>query len=447
VKLHGLCAALLLAACSPSPPAVVPVAIDDPPPLPMPEAPAPAATAGAAEAAAAARKKVHEMLARVAQARGLPIRREVASRVLDRKEVLDRIRAHVEREVPREAVENEGEMLAGLDLVPPDYDFVEGTYRLIQGRIAGFYEPEDGTMYLLDDLDDDEATETLAHELVHALQDQSFPLAPLLAYNPCDGDRISAAHALVEGDATSAMLDVSLGSAFDVSDTALRRLMAISNALSAEGAATPHALTESLSAPYVDGFAFVQERRKKGGWAAVDAAFRALPVSTEQILHPEKYDAGELPIPVAVPPIGALGAGFRAALDDVMGEQGLRIMLGEWAGERAAVEGAAGWGGDRCVVARRDVAGAPDLRAVAVGWRAVFDTPKDAAEVADILKAHFGVACRERPAMGPITWRRRGRDVVIAAGPYERQGKSPRSAGNCALASRWAEEMLRAGSP
>jgi hypothetical protein len=444
VKLRTLGAALLLAACSPSP-LSTPVVIEDPAPLPMPAAPA--LVAAADDAATVARKKVHAMLERVAKARGLPVRHEVESRVLDRKEVLARIRAHVEREVPREAVENEGEMMAALDLVPPDYDFVEGTYRLIQGRIAGFYEPDDATMYLLDDLDDDEATETLAHELVHALQDQSFPLAPLLAYKPGDGDRIGAVHALVEGDATSAMLEVSLGSAFDVSDTALRRTLAISNALSAEGASTPHAITESLSAPYADGFAFVQDRRKKGGWAAVDAAFRALPTSTAQILHPEKYDARALPIPVAVPPIRALGPGFRAALDDVMGEQGLRIMLGEWAGERAAAEGAAGWGGDRCVVARRDDAATPDRHAVAVGWRAVFDTPKDAAEVAVILKAHFGVACRERPATGPITWRRRGRDVVIAAGPYERQGKSPRSTGTCALASRWAEEMLRAPSP
>ena len=67
-------------------------------------------------------------------------------------------------------------------------------------------------------------------------------------------------------------------------------------------------LTESLSAPYTDGFAFVQERRHLGGWAAVDAAFRDLPVSTEQILHPEKYDAHELPIPVAVPPMALAGA-------------------------------------------------------------------------------------------------------------------------------------------
>lgn len=447
MRLRGLGALLLLAACSPSPPAAAPVLIDDPPPQPVAEPPARPITEAAPDPGAAARKKVHEMLERVARARGLPVRREVASKVLNRAEVLARIRAHVEREVPREEVENEGEMLAALGLVPSDYNFVEGTYRLIQGRIAGFYEPDDGTMYLLDDLDDAEATETLAHELVHALQDQSFPLAPMLAYKPGDGDRISAVHSLVEGDATSAMFDVSMGSAFAMSEDALRLALAFSNALSPEGATTPHVLTESLSAPYADGFAFVQERRKLGGWAAVDAAFRALPASTEQILHPEKYDAHEPPIAVAVPPLGALGPGFRPASDDVLGEQGLRIMLGEWTGARIAAEGAAGWGGDRYVVARRDDAGAPDRRAVAVGWRAVFDTPKDAVEVADILKAHFGVRCRERPAMGPFTWRRRGRDVVIAAGPFERQGKTPRSAGNCALASRWAEEMLRAPLP
>jgi hypothetical protein len=435
-------AALILAGCSPAPPPAQPTQVDVPPP---PEPVAVCAPKPLEIPEVAAQRKVHEMLERVARARGLPVRREVESRVLDRAAVYERVRAHVEREVPREAVENEGEMLAGLGLVPPDYDFVEGTYRLIQGQIAGFYEPEDATMYLLDDLEDDEATETLAHELDHALQDQSFPLAPMLKYAPGQGDRIGAAHALVEGDATSAMLDVTLGSAFDVSESALRRLIAISTALSAQGASTPRALLESLTAPYTDGFAFVQDRRQRGGWPAVDAALRALPASTEQILHPDKYDAREPPIPVGVPPIGALGPGFRAALDDVVGEQGLRIMLGQWAAERAAAEGAAGWGGDRFVVARRD--GAPGVRTLAVGWRAVFDTPKDAAEVAAILKARFGDGCRERPDVGPFAWRRRGPDVVIAAGPFERTGKTPRSVGTCALASRWADEMLRARAP
>jgi hypothetical protein len=383
------------------------------------------------------------MLARVAGVRGLPIRREVPGQILDREHILARIRAHVEKEIPLDAVMHEGELLAALELVPPDYDFVEGTYKLIQGRIAGFYEPADHTMYLVDDLSEDEAAETLAHELGHALQDQSFPLSPILEFSPGDGDRVAAAHAIIEGDATSAMLDVTAGSAFNVSDTALRRLLALSNAASETAAATPHVLQASLVAPYADGFAFVQRRRQKGGWASVDAALRALPQSTEQLLHEDKYEARERPIPVAVPTFAALGPGFRAVLDDVAGEQGLRLMLEEWTGEAVAARAAAGWGGDRYVVARRD--DAPDRHSIAVGWRAVFDTERDAIEVGDLLKERFGVKCRTRASVGPLAWQRRRREVVIAAGPYERRGIIATGGGSCAAAARWVQEMLKGG--
>src|SRR6185437_16309232 len=104
----------------------------------------------------------------------------------------------------------------------------------------------------------------------------------------------AAAHAVIEGDATSASLDVVAGSAFDVSETALRTLLELSGG--ASGVASPHVLQASLSAPYADGFAFVQRERRRGGWAAVDAALLSPPVSTEQLLHADKYAQREPPI-------------------------------------------------------------------------------------------------------------------------------------------------------
>jgi hypothetical protein len=455
-------ALLFAAACSPAPavaPAVAPP-VPAPPRAPLDAAvPAPSAapTAPAApaeegptpEEVAEARAKVDAMVSRVAQARGLPVRREVASRVLDREQILARIRAHVDRDIPKDVVDHQGEVLAALELVPPSYDFIEGSYKLIQGRIAGFYEPADRTMYLVDDLGDAEAEQTLAHELVHALQDQSYDLDPLLKYAPGDSDRITAVHALIEGDATSAMLDVVAGSAFNISEATFRRLLSASTTLSMEGLTTPHILQASLTAPYADGFSFVQQRRQKGGWPAVDAAFRALPTTTEQLLHADKYEAREPAIPVAVPSIEPLGSGFHAVLDDVMGEQGLRLMLEEWTTRARAVQAAAGWGGDRLVVARRDAQDQTGRHEIAIGWRLVFDTDKDALEFGDALKGRFGEACRERPQLGPLTWKRKGREVAIAVGPFER-ALSPRGTkgtGSCKAAEAWARALLAPVTP
>ncbi|MFS8066293.1 MAG: hypothetical protein ACMG6S_07960 [Byssovorax sp.] len=433
---------MILAACSPAGPSA------SPPIMPPAQVTLPAASAAAQEreptpAEVETRKKVRAMLTRVSRARGLPALREVAIKVLDREQILARIKAHVDDDVPKEAIIDEGEALAALELVPSEYDFLEGTYRLIQGRIAGFYEPEDRTMYLVDDLDDDEAEETLAHELDHALQDQTYALAPLMKYAPSQADRLGAVHALVEGDAMSAMYDVVAGSAFNVSDKLFQSLATASTALSAEGSAAPYVLQASLIAPYADGFSFVQALRTQGGWPAVDGAWRALPDTTEQLLHLEKYTAREPAIAVAVPATGALGAGFRAVHDDVMGEQSLRIVIEAWTGRAVAVPAAAGWGGDRYVVARRDTGAQHE---VALGWHLVFDTDKDADEMAAVLEKRFGKPCRERERLGPMSWARKARALAITAGPFERSaaGARPKSSGTCKTAAAWAQAMLAA---
>ncbi|WP_437674993.1 hypothetical protein [Sorangium sp. So ce131] len=407
------------------------------------------------DAERAADPEVALALARVAKARGLPVRRDVPSRVLARSEILDRVRAHVEREIPEGVLDHQGEALAALELIPADYDFTAGMYRLLEGRIAGFYEPEDATMYLVDDLSDDEADETLAHELVHALQDQSFALGTLLEFKAGDSDRLAAVHALVEGDAMSAMFDVLVGSAFQVDESMLRKLVAMSTALSSVGD-TPIVLQESLGAPYTDGFAFVQALRRQGGWPAVDAAWRALPDTTEQLLHPEKLATREPALAVGVPTAAALGPGFRVVFDDVMGEQALRIAFAAYAHREAAIGAAAGWGGDRFAVARRDDPEDPSRREFALAWRLRFDSAADAAEAGRLIERRFGKGCRMRQALGPIAWTARGSDMAIVAGPYERRGGGSggaggvgavKAAGTCAGAKTWlAEVMAGAGT-
>ncbi|WP_437334438.1 hypothetical protein [Sorangium sp. So ce394] len=397
------------------------------------------------DAARLTQDEVARVLARVAKARGLPVLREVRSRVLTRGEILARVRAHVEREIPEGVLDHQREVLAALELIPADYDFTTGMYRLLEGRIAGFYEPEDATMYLVDDLSETEAEETLAHELVHALQDQSFSLGRLLRFKAGDSDRLAATHALVEGEAMSAMFDVLVGSAFQMDESTLRKLVAMSTALSSVGD-TPLALQESLGAPYTDGFAFVQALRRDGGWASVDAVWRALPETTEQLLHPEKLAAREPAVEVAVPTAAALGPGFRVVFDDVMGEQALRITFAAYAHREAAIGAAAGWGGDRYAVVQRDDPQDPTRRAFALAWRLRFDRAADAAEAGKVLERRFGKACQQRASLGPLAWTARGSDVAIVAGPYERRGGGEaRAAGTCAGAKAWLAEVMKGG--
>ena len=93
----------------------------------------------------------------------------------------------------------------------------------------------------------------------------------------------------------------------------------------------------------------VHQRRRLGG---VDALYANVPETTEQILHPEKYQAGEGPVEIDVPEDLAtrIGPDWNLALDDTFGEFQTGVWLRD-ADAANATEAAAGWGGDRVLVA------------------------------------------------------------------------------------------------
>jgi hypothetical protein len=411
-----------------APPAQVTPEVPLAPPAPAPYAPvtnaAPRPPAGSIEA----------LLERVSDVRGLPIRRAVPAEVLSRPAMRERMRAQAERETPREKLAQQGEGLTALGLLPPSYDFVAGVFGLLESEVAGFYDPLTQTMYLAEDLDAKAREETLLHELVHALQDQSYSLLPLTQPKPGEGDRLAAAHALAEGDATAAMY-------------AAAGLRVVGQTTTAEaepppGSDVPPVLWAALLAPYVDGLSFVEKQRKKGGFPAVDQVWERLPDTTEQLLHEDKLAAREPALPVRALDLAKLGAGYALVDDDVMGEQGLRIVLERWVPAARAAEAAAGWGGDKLAIVR--CAGCAGGDAYAAVWRFVFDSEADAAEMASVLSERFGARCRERADLGPLLWKRRGAKLALVAGPHVRLSGSlaVRPGAKCSAVEGWMAGLL-----
>ena len=140
----------------------------------------------------------------------------------------------------------------------------------------------------------------------------------------------------------------------------------------------PAILRETLLFPYQQGLVFVNGIWARGGWKAVDRVFGRLPDSTEQVLHPAKYEAGEKPVDVPLDADAlakAMGAGWTATPEDTLGEFQLSVWLRE-NGVKAlpAGDAAAGWGGDRLAYLR-----GPD-GAYALVLRTVWDTQADADE-------------------------------------------------------------------
>ncbi|HEU4404693.1 MAG TPA: hypothetical protein VFS43_05315 [Polyangiaceae bacterium] len=398
---------------------------------------------------------VGAMLARVTRARQLGAREGVRARPLGRKNLIDQVRARAASDLPPEVVRAQGELLIAFGLIPPEYDYEAGVYELLEAQLAGYYEPADKTMYLAADLEGDDADATLAHELVHALQDQHFDLAPRLAFRDDGGDPSAATQSLAEGDAMSAMFDVLLGgraTALDLPENVLALQMRASQMLMPRAQSVPSILRASLVAPYLDGLLFVNALRRRGGWAAVDRAWRRPPATTEQLLHPDKYERDERPKPVPPAPVDALGGGFRALYTDTQGEQALRLMFEEWGPLDKATSAAAGWGGDRVSLLVRQREGNEERFGV---WWVRFDetTPAcgEAVEAFRFATRAFSpqashsdttFRCRERPDLGPFAVARNACDIVFLAGPFARSPRPHASGVGCADLREWATKRL-----
>jgi hypothetical protein len=108
----------------------------------------------------------------------------------------------------------------------------------------------------------------------------------------------------------------------------------------------PQFLRDTYDLVLSSGRAFIQELYLGGGWAAVDEAYADPPVSTEQILHPERYPK-DAPLSLRAPDLGGtLGPSWELRQMTALGEWRTRQVLGVYLPPDESAEAAADWGGD-----------------------------------------------------------------------------------------------------
>lgn len=393
--------------------------------------------------------EIEKVLERVSEVRELPILKPVHGRSLGRDALLVNLKKKAKEELPPDVLMQQGEAYRAMELVPLAYDFEAGLLKLLQSEIAGYYDSDDKMMYLIDDLEPDLKAITLNHELVHALQDESFDLQPLTKYRPGHGDEDSAVQALIEGDAVNGMFDAAGNPSLAMEGELVAMKFRESMAASETAADAPVFIRDNLVAPYADGFAFVHALRETDGWGAVDAAFKRRPTSTEQILHPDKFLEFEPPIIIADPPVDVLGADWKVVMSDTFGESSFRFMLHAKGAEFGdAADAAEGWGGDRWVLAEQK--GADGTSSWAYALHVQMDDAASAKEIGAAFSKHLVkqvggssvAACKERATLGPLAWGQKGNDFAIVAGPYKATGATRTSSSNCAAAKKWISAIL-----
>jgi hypothetical protein len=248
---------------------------------------------------------------------------------------------------------------------------------------------------------------TLAHEIEHAVQDARFGLRSFASFP--DADARLASRAVIEGDATLTATTVQMRQ-MGVTENVIAAAMA-RHVLDAEIARlrvtapdAPPLAVKLADWPYIDGAAFVATLRLAGGWALVDAALASPPRTTEQVLHVEKFLAGEQPIPVALP---ATPPGHSLRSSGVMGELATRVFLAQCVDDDTAAQAASGWGGDAYVIAE---AGGHD----GLLWVTAWDDEASAERFERALAARS--SCPRSGGKPPYAFRRERTSVAFVQG-------------------------------
>jgi hypothetical protein len=385
-----------------------------------------AKTAAVNPKTAAIRAASAEVLTETSGIRKLSVIRPVRSGAQSRAEIEQMLIRNLNESTTPEELQASETTLKKLGLVPPDFQLRPFMIRLLTEQVAGYYDPRTKEFYLADWIDLDGQRPVMAHELTHALQDQHFDLRRFEKWPDHDSDAELAAHALIEGDAMLLMTQYVIRSP-------ARQLAMIRSFLAGESGSTeqfdkaPRVLRESLLFPYSQGALWAGQLHKRGGWELVSRAFKELPASTEQILHPEKYFAHEAPMKVPMKDVSSvLGKGWRALENDVNGEWGYFLILDEFLKSKDESQRAAeGWHGDRFALYL-----GPANGDVVLTNKTVWDTEKDALEFFDAYVKRTSARYKTEPADSATNPRRRvwttqegsvlvelsGRNVLIVEG-------------------------------
>jgi hypothetical protein len=296
----------------------------------------------------------------------------------------DEVRAFLEKSFAEQMPDAQ---LAGAEAVYKRFGFFADTFNLranlldlLTEQVAGYYDPATDVLYIVADAAPELLRGTITHELVHALQDQHFPLDSLQRITG-DNDRRTAVQAVAEGQAMWEQLVVQVGVANPANVIpggwdAVRQMIREHREGMPKLTSAPMLLREALLFPYLSGAEHI--RQFKTRWP--DAwPFDSLPFSTEQVLHAERFfENRDDPVRLTLP---RLSRGAETVFEDGLGEFETRLFLFQHSRDLPlAGRSAAGWDGDRFVLAKLPGGGE------VLVWATVWDSVLDAAEFVDALE-------------------------------------------------------------
>ena len=298
-------------------------------------------------------RSVDEILKFASNDTGLPIHHDVKRRLTSREEVVAYIQKHMAEDEDAQRLRRSELVLKKFGLLPRDFNLQNFLLALLREQVAGYYDPHTKAVNLLNWIDPEQQKPVLAHELTHALQDQSFGLEKWMKAGASDlddkkeptpadieNDEIFAARqAVVEGQAMVVLIDYSLAptgkSLVDSPQMveALKAGMLVGTADSVQFHNSPIYLKEAVTFAYRYGLDFEAELLSKGGKAkAFAGVFTNPPRSTRQIMEPQTYLSGERIEPMRLPDFTRDFKNYDRFDIGAIGEFDVAVLIDQYAG-------------------------------------------------------------------------------------------------------------------
>ncbi|MFL6620267.1 MAG: hypothetical protein ACJ8MH_16795 [Povalibacter sp.] len=384
----------------------------------------------------------------VAELRGLSFKSAVPAELQSQEQFAKYMDERIDEVMPEILNKNYGAVVKRLGLYRGSMtDFRATAKGVMSSQAAAYYDPKVQKFYvLMQNMPEPMLNMLYSHELYHGLQDQYFGLDKYLPIKPeggpaLDSDQMTARQAVVEGEATYIMSlwifqqmahkqptremmapAVLMQSQMDMEKIkAMMKLPQVSELMggSLEEAMTasdgiPSFIMESMIGVYLKGLAFVFAVQEQG-WSEVEKLYGDRPPqSTEQILHPEKWRAGEAPSIISFPGLERAAAlkNWQPLVTDVLGEFQLRVIFKEQGLGDLAEAASAGWDGDRYTIFK-DKNSDATLMLLATSW-------DDKAQAEEFATAYRQLLVKKyADAAAPTRVVQKAEDVFIVEGGNE----------------------------
>jgi len=366
---------------------------------------------------------VDEILEYDSKATGLPIKKEVKRKLTSRDEVVAYLTNHLKDEDVQRLRRSEL-VLKKFGLLPREFDLESFLVKLLREEVAGYYDPKTKTVNLLDWVPLAEQEPVMAHELTHALQDQSFGLEKWMKKGDKDLGEIkkdptpadiendemdNAREAVLEGQAQAMMIQYAIAPTGRSITSAAALVEAMEEETLTGTDSTkvfneaPIFLKESLTFPYSYGMEFViKVMQKDGNQRAFAGVMRNPPHTTRQIMQPETYLSGEKVEPMRIPDFKRDFKDYQKFDIGAMGEFDVDVLIEQYAGKPVAKRMYPDWRGGYYYAAKpKNNASAPLGLLYVSRWSSEDKASQFAAIYAKSLKDRYKQAAEGRdPAPG-----------------------------------------------